>query len=148
MLELTPYGRSGHYLRNYNPFRELEEFEKNFWNSDTPTEFKTDIKDTGDSYLLEADLPGFNKEDIKIDIDDDSLTIHGERHSEAEEKDNKGNYIRCERSYGSFSRSFNLSGVKTDQIKAAYENVEMSMMGDRYPKKYKWLRIMTPKSPE
>lgn len=122
MFELTPSGRGRHLLRNYNPFRELEEFEKNFWNGDLLTEFKTDIKDNGDSYLLEADLPGFKKEDIKIDIDNDSLTICGERHSAAEEKDNRGNYVRCERSYGSFSRSFNVSSVKTDEIRANYEN--------------------------
>lgn len=122
MFELTPSGRGRHLLRNYNPFRELEEFEKSFWNGDLLTEFKTDIKDNGDSYLLEADLPGFKKEDIKIDIDNDSLTICGERHSAAEEKDNRGNYVRCERSYGSFSRSFNVSGIKTDEIRANYEN--------------------------
>lgn len=122
MFGLTPYGHSKHYLRSYNPFRELEELERSFWNSDMLTEFKTDIKDTGDSYVLEADLPGFQKEDIKIDIDNNSLSIHGERHSEVEEKDKQNNYIRCERSYGSFSRSFDLSGVKADEIKAAYDN--------------------------
>lgn len=50
------------------------------------------------------------------------LTCHSERHSEVEKKDKEGNYIRCERSYGSFSRSFDVSAVKTDEIKAAYEN--------------------------
>ena len=53
-------------------------------------------------------------------MEDGYLTIRAERHSEAEEKDKKGNYIRCERSYGSFSRSFDLTGINADQIKASY----------------------------
>ena len=44
------------------------------------------------------------------------------RHSEHEDKDKKGKYIRCERSYGSYQRSFDVSGVKTEDIKAKYEN--------------------------
>lgn len=67
-------------------------------------------------------LPGFDKKDIKLDINGDWLTINAERHSEHEEKDKKDKYICCERSYGSYSRRFNVSGVKTDEIKAKYDN--------------------------
>ncbi|MPN59108.1 18 kDa heat shock protein [bioreactor metagenome] len=72
--------------------------------------------------MLEADLPGFDKKDIKIDIDGGYLTINAERHSKSEEKDDKNNYIRCERSYGSFSRSFDVSAINTDAIAASYDN--------------------------
>lgn len=106
----------------YNPFRELEDLERSFWGSNPLGEFKTDIKDNGDSYLLEAELPGFNKDDIHVDIDGGYLTISAERHSENEEKDKKGNYIKCERSYGSFSRSFDVSNVKTEEIAAEYKD--------------------------
>ena len=119
MFELIPFDRKNH-LSNYNPFRELEEFERNFWNGHTAEAFKTDIKDAGNAYELEADLPGFKKEDIQVNVEEGYLTIRAERHSEAEEKDKKGNYIRCERSYGSFSRSFDLTGINADQIKASY----------------------------
>jgi len=85
-------------------------------------EFKTDIQDKGDSYLLEADLPGFKKEDISIDFDDDIMTISAQRHSEHEEKDKKGNFVRCERSYGSYKRSFDLNGIKADEMKAEYKD--------------------------
>ena len=109
-------------MANYNPFREMDEFEKNFFadpfsmfDTGAIAEFKTDITDNGDSYLLEADLPGFDKKDIKLDINGDWLTINAERHSEHEEKDKKDKYICCERSYGSYSRRFNVSGVKTDE---------------------------------
>lgn len=123
MFELTPYDRRRHsHMEPYNPFRELENLERNFFRENSLAEFKTDIKDEGNAYVLEADLPGFKKEDINIDLDDDYLTIRAERHEESEKKDKKGNYIRCERSYGSFSRSFDVSNVKTDEITASYQD--------------------------
>ena len=86
------------------------------------SEFKTDIQDKGDSYLLEADLPGFKKEDIHVDVDGDTMTIRAERHSEHEDQDKKGNYVRCERSYGSYQRVFDISGVEVADISAQYND--------------------------
>lgn len=129
MFELTRRNNN-HHLNNYNPFREMEEFERNFFgypfgsffdNRDL-AEFKTDLTDEGDHYLLEADLPGFDKKDIHLDINDDVLTVSAERHSKIEEKDKKDKVVRIERSYGSYSRQFDVSGVKTDEIKAKYDN--------------------------
>lgn len=122
MFELTPFDRKRGHMEAFNPFKELEEIEKIFFSDNSLAEFKTDIKDTGTAYLLEADLPGFHKEDIHVDIDNSYLTISAERHSEAEEKDHKGNFVRCERSYGSFSRSFDISNVKAEEITASYKN--------------------------
>ena len=126
MFELRPYRKNNSV---YNPFREMDEFEKHFFGNPlgffdaaAMEEFKTDIKDEGDHYVLEADLPGFDKKDIHVDTSGDVLTIRAERHSEHEDKDKKGKYVRCERSYGSYSREFDLSGVKADEIKAKYEN--------------------------
>ena len=116
-------------LTNYNPFNEMAEMEKRFFGEPFDffktgglDEFKTDIKDEGDKYVLIADMPGFSKDDIKIDIDDNTLTLSAERHSEHEEKDKKGKFLRCERSYGSYSRSFSLNGVDAEGIKAKYDN--------------------------
>lgn len=126
MFELRPYSRKNNSL--YNPFKEMDELENSFFGSpfgffsNAIDEFKTDIKDEGDHYELIADLPGFDKKDIKLDISDDALTVSAQRHSEHEEKDKKGKYIRCERSYGNYSRSFDLSGVKADAVTAKYEN--------------------------
>lgn len=106
----------------YNPFRVLEDMERSFWKDNSLAELKTDIKDNGDAFLLEADLPGFRKEDIHVDLDGDCLTISAERHSEYEDEDKKNNFVRCERSYGSFSRSFDMTGVDVEHIKAAFEN--------------------------
>ncbi len=119
-----------HQMQNYNPFREMEELERSFFSNPFGSffgmqdlaEFKTDVTDEGDHYLLEADLPGFEKKDIHLDLSGDTLTIHAERHSKMEEKDQKDKVIRMERSYGSYSRQFDVSGINTEQIKAKYEN--------------------------
>jgi len=120
MFELTPFERRHRHLTPFNLFSEIDDMERNFFGPSSLNDFKTDIKDNGDSYILEADLPGFKKEDINIDIDENYLTVSAERHSQIEEKDKKGNYVRCERSYGSFSRSFDISGVKSDEVVAEY----------------------------
>ena len=114
MFELTPYERR-HQRALFNPFRDMENFEKNFWGDMAATDFKTDIKDNGKEYVLEAELPGFKKEDIHVDIEDGYMTISAERSSETEKKDDKGNFVRRERSYGSFSRSFDVSSVKIEE---------------------------------
>ena len=116
-----------HAVNSYNPFREMEDLERSFFGdpffeSRDLAEFKTDVTDEGDHYLLEADLPGFDKKDIHLDISGDVLTIQAERHSKVEEKDKKDRVIRVERSYGSYSRQFDLSSVNADQIKAKYDN--------------------------
>jgi HSP20 family protein len=116
MFNLTPYERK---INLWNPFHELDEIEKNFFGNNNATSFKTDIKDEGDHYLLEADLPGFKKDDISIDVDDGYLTITATRKSEYEDKDKKGNYVRVERSYGTYSRSFSLDGIDSDKISAS-----------------------------
>lgn len=126
MFELAR--RNNHHAVNgYNPFREMEDLERSFFGdpffeSRDLAEFKTDVTDEGDHYLLEADLPGFDKKDIHLDISGDVLTIQAERHSKVEEKDKKDRVIRVERSYGSYSRQFDLSSVNTEQIKAKYDN--------------------------
>ena len=130
MFELRPYRRN--QITNWNPFSELEALEKQFFDNDFfgshgLAEFKTDITDEGDHYALKADLPGFQKEDIHLDLDDNYLTIRAERHSEHEQKENRGKFVRCERSYGAYSRSFNVSEIDTDKIRAKYDNGVLSL---------------------
>lgn len=127
MFELRPFERRNNNAMLYNPWREMENLERAFFGdsmfgSRSLAEFKTDIQDKGDSFLLEADLPGFKKEDIHVDLDGDTMTIRAERHSAHEEKDSKGNYLRCERSYGSYERSFDISGIEESKISAQYNN--------------------------
>lgn len=84
--------------------------------------FRTDIREEDGAYILEADLPGFRKEDINVDLGDGTLTISARRSSESEQRDKKNNFVRCERSFGTFSRSFDTTGIDTDAIKAAYHD--------------------------
>ena len=119
MFELTPFVKRNH-VTTYDPFRLFDEVERSFFKGSELGDFRADIRDTGDAYELEADLPGVKKEDIKVDLDNNYLTISAERHAEKDEKDKKGNYVRRERSYGSYSRSFDVTGVQTEQITAEY----------------------------
>jgi HSP20 family protein len=80
-----------------------------------------DIKETDKEIIVKADLPGMDIKDIDVSVDQDSLVIKGERKFEKEEKEK--DYVRVERSYGSFYRSFSLGvPVKEDEIKASYQN--------------------------
>lgn len=84
---------------------------------------KTDIRETDDSYELEMDVPGVNKEDIKAELKDGYLTVSATANKNNDEKDDKGNYIRRERYAGSFSRSFYVGeNITENDIKAKFEN--------------------------
>lgn len=129
MFELRPY----HNNQLWNPFADMERMmNSDFFSSRDLAAFKTDITDEGDHYELKADLPGFKKEDIHLDLDGDILHIQAERHSEHEEKDKQGKYVCCERSYGAYSRTFDMSGVNTDGIQAYYDGGVLDL---KLPKK-------------
>lgn len=105
-------------------YRSFDNFARDFFGSSNASlpAFRTDIQDKGESYLLEADLPGFNKEDINLDLKDNILTISATHQEQSEDKDEKGTYLRRERRYGSFQRSFDVTGIDAAGITAAYEN--------------------------
>lgn len=81
---------------------------------------KCDIYEKGGDYHIEMDVPGFDKKDISINVDNGYLTITAEKQNE--EKDEEKNYIRRERSYGKYERSFYLGDLETDGIKAEFNN--------------------------
>lgn len=79
-----------------------------------------DIAETKDDIIVKAEIPGMKKDDIKVVIQDNVLTLKGEKQEEKQEKDKT--YHRVERSYGSFERSFSLPvSVQVDQVKADYK---------------------------
>ena len=84
---------------------------------------KCDIYEKDDVYHLEMDIPGFDKKDVQIEVDDnDYLTITAEKNSSNEEEDENKNYIRKERSYGKYQRSFYVGGIDKENIHANFEN--------------------------
>ena len=121
MFELIPFDRTIRHMTSFDPFREMDNMERSFFgNTNLVSAFRTDVSDTGDAYKLEAELPGFNKDDIKIDIENDCLTISAERKFDDEDK--KKNFVKRERFYGSCSRSFDVTGIDTDAIEASYND--------------------------
>jgi HSP20 family protein len=87
----------------------------------TPWAPAVDIYETENELVVKADLPDVNPQDLDIRVEGNILTIRGER--KFENKVNEENYLRVERAYGSFSRSFSLANsVKSDAIKADYQN--------------------------
>jgi HSP20 family protein len=80
-----------------------------------------DVAEEENEYIVKVELPGVNKDDVKITLESNILTIRGEKKDEKEIKEK--NYHRMERNYGSFQRSFTLpTTVKTDKIDASYKD--------------------------
>lgn len=91
--------------------------------ADVPSVFQPalDVAEDKDKFILKADLPGLNKDEIRVSVENGVLTIEGERKSESEQKDR--DYHRIERSYGRFVRSLNLgSAVDDGKITANYKD--------------------------
>jgi HSP20 family protein len=125
-------------LTRWDPFKEMEDLQSRFAKlfSLTPPRFgnggkefmtvtewapSVDIIEDEKEYLVKADLPEVKKEDVKVTVENDVLTITGERKFEKEEKDKK--YHRIERSYGTFLRSFTLpAGADGSKVSAEFKD--------------------------
>jgi HSP20 family protein len=99
-----------------------------------------DIYETENELVIKADLPEVNEQALDVRVENNTLTIRGER--KFEDKVKEENYLRVERSYGSFSRSFSLpTTVNTEAIRAEYKNgvltVELPKRAESKPKQVK-----------
>ena len=99
-----------------------------------------DIYETENELVLRADLPGIDEKDLDVRVENNMLTIRGERKFDEQVKED--NYLRIERTYGSFSRSFSLpNSVNTEAIKAEYKNgvlaIELPKRAESKPKQVK-----------
>jgi HSP20 family protein len=134
VLERTKKKEKKMTLIRYNPFRELETFSdrmKSFFedfptsiNLDASSNFnpRIDISDDEKTVFVNVELPGVDKKDVKISVQENNiLTIKGEKKTEI--KDEKKNFYRVERTYGSFCRTMALPvDVNAEKTKAKYEN--------------------------
>ena len=93
---------------------------------------KCDIYEKGGIYHIEMDIPGFKKDEISVETKDGYLTITAEKKEEANEDDKEKNYIRRERTYGKYQRSFYLGDLDEEKIDASFEN---GMLKIEVPKK-------------
>lgn len=109
--------------RRKNEFDLLGEmFTDPFFSEHESKIMKTDIKEKKDKYLIDVELPGYEKENIKLDLEDGYLTVHAEINSSNEEKE-EGQFVRKERYIGSCSRSFYVGeDIEIEDIKANFKN--------------------------
>ena len=107
---------------------DFDDFFKPFFNFNrNMMNMKTDIQECKDKYFVEIDLPGLDKKDIDLNIEDGYLNICVNKSCENAEKDKKGNYLRRERCYGSQCRSFYIGDVNDENIKAVYNKGILSI---------------------
>jgi HSP20 family protein len=122
-------------LARWNPYGEISALQREVQNlfdrtwgraGREPTSFgsfipPTDIRETKNEYVVHMDLPGIDQKDVHVGMENDVLTVRGERRSEEEKKDE---CLSCsERAYGTFVRSFSLPGTAdAEKITAAYKN--------------------------
>jgi HSP20 family protein len=115
-------------LIKFEPLRELESLNERihrFFNDFPSNDFNyfphIDITDDEKNIYVEAEIPGVKKEDVKVTLQDNILTITGEKKKKSEEKEK--NIFRSERSYGSFTRSFTLPDeINPDTVEAKFDN--------------------------
>ena len=99
---------------------------------------KTDVRETKDSYEVDVDLPGFKKDEIKMELENGYLTISAAKGLDKDETDKEtGKYIRRERYAGNLSRSFYIGDVKQEDVKAAFKNGILSISVPKEDKKAK-----------
>ena len=112
-----------------------------FDNNYSASVMRTDVKSNDKEYTLSIDLPGVDKNNIEISLQDGYLTVQAIRHSEESEKDEKSNYVFRERTYGRMSRSFYVGeGVKEESVKAKYDNGILTVIVPKYNEEEKALK--------
>ena len=104
------------------PFDFFEDFSRNLFNDFKSNLIKTDIHETDNEYIVEAELPGISKDNIQVTYEDGVLTISGQQQTDTVDEDKKGKLIRSERSSTSLRRQYLLENVKEDEIKASYSD--------------------------
>ena len=103
-------------------------FEKNFFGERNPLYgkhaknlMKTDVRETRDSYKLAIDLPGFKKDEVKVELKDGYLTVSASKGLDKDEEDREGRFIRQERYAGACSPSFYVGDIRPEEVKCKYE---------------------------
>lgn len=124
MFDLRPFGgrEDDVFSRFKNAFDDV--FNQDFLPAlgKESNSLRTDITETNDAYIVKADLPGFSKDNIYIDVERNRLTIRAKREDHTEERDENDRVIRQERHFGEFYRSFYVNDIDQDKVDAALED--------------------------
>ena len=106
-----------------------EIFNEPFFNRQENKWMRTDIKEQNGNYVLEIDLPGYEKEDIQISLNEGYLSVTAKQEANNDSKDEVGNYIRKERFIGQCSRSYFVGKqTKEEDIKASFKNGTLKLV--------------------
>ena len=116
MYTMTPFEK-----KHFDLLNAFHDFENDFFAGTGLSSCKVDVRDEGDKFVMEAELPGFEKDEIHLDVEDDCLKLSAEHHTDSEDKDDKKKYIRKERSEVSYQRSFDLTGIDAEKLDAEYK---------------------------
>ena len=134
-------------ITRIDPFRELASFFENFADGSGKDQLTAgtfvppvDVYEDEHNLILKLEVPGVNEEDLNVSVENDTLTVQGERKFEKEEKEE--NFHRIERRYGSFTRTFKLPNtVDTDKVEAGYEKgilkITLAKRAEAKPKQIK-----------
>lgn len=112
----------------------LDDIFDDFLSTKKEQAMKCDIYEKGGNYHIEMDIPGFDKKDISVEVKDGYLTISAVKNSEVEEKEEDKSYIRRERVYGKYERSFYVGDLDLEKINAEFVNGTLKIV---VPKKEK-----------
>lgn len=127
MYTIQPIRRKPVSLSRNNLWSDFDNVFDGFFNEATvASKMKVDILDQDDKYVLEAELPGFDKEDIDVSLKEDHLTI-SVSHEDKEETSN-GKYLRRERTTSAYSRTFYIEDIDEENIVASFENGVLNLV--------------------
>lgn len=137
MFAIVPFAK-----RREDVFRHLTRSFDEMWSesffapfrTDAPVPFKTDIRETEQAYFIEAELPGFGKDDIRIEYENPYLTVKAERKAETEAREEAGRVVRRERRYGEFVRRFYAKDLDEADVKASLKNGLLRLEVPKRPK--------------
>ncbi|MBZ4646511.1 MAG: hypothetical protein PWR27_851 [Petroclostridium sp.] len=121
MFDLVPFRkRHGDLMNSFFGRDFMDSFFNNDFFLSSTSGIRADIKENEKEYIIEAEIPGVNKEAIEVELRDDYLTISANHNEEINEE--RENYIRKERRTGRISRSFYVENVRNEDVKATYNN--------------------------
>lgn len=123
MIDFYPTRKCPHCVFNGFNKKLTDIFDNENWpfTKDTHS-FRTDIKENEDLYIIEAELPGFTKEEITVELIDDTLIIQAVREDKKDEKDEKNRVLCQERRFGKWVRRFYIENIQEDKIQAKLAN--------------------------
>ena len=132
MFDLTPFRKKSSLSRGNSDFWDIDGMFQNIFNDSVFPAFysnsgqmKVDIRENENEYIIDAELPGINKEEVNIELNDNNLIISVSKNQEVNE--DKENFIRRERHQSSMTRSFYVENVENEKVDAKFDNGILSI---------------------